>query len=89
SFPVAVSIQEKKSGIRFDSLPSGKGTVTCFSDINGNSTHDRGRIFPWQAPEPIYTFADTIEARSRWDIEGVALRRNSCFCADSLFGTTH
>jgi hypothetical protein len=58
---------------RFDSIPASKGSVSFFLDTNGDREHTRGRVFPWRAPEPRTAFPDTLEARARWDIEGIIL----------------
>ncbi len=55
----------------FDSIPAGEGTLAYFLDRNGDGRHTEGRLFPRLAPEPYFTFSDTIEARALWEIEGV------------------
>ena len=55
----------------FDSIPAGKGTVSYFSDYNNDSIPEPGNLFPWIAPEPYVPLYDTIEARARWEVEGV------------------
>jgi hypothetical protein len=60
---------------RFDSLPSGKGAVGYFTDANDNGRPDKGSLVPWIAPEPSRIFPDTIEARARWEIEGVTFNK--------------
>ncbi len=42
-----------------------------FVDYNSDQTYSPGTLFPWVPPEPRYSYADTIEARARWDIEGL------------------
>lgn len=56
---------------RFDSLLAGEGTLALFYDYNDDNEPTPGNLFPWSAPEPYVWFPDTIEARARWDIEGV------------------
>jgi hypothetical protein len=64
----------------FDSLPSGMGIISVFKDKNGNNQPDKGMLIPWRAPEPFISFADTIEARARWEVEGLKLRGcKNCF----------
>ncbi len=58
---------------RFDSLPATKGLIGTFVDYNNNDRPDIGRLLPFVAPEPFIMFEDTIEARARWDVEGVDL----------------
>ncbi|MBN1757867.1 MAG: Ig-like domain-containing protein [Chitinispirillaceae bacterium] len=58
---------------RFDSLPAAKGRISTFIDLNGNDRRDDGRLLPFVAPEPFVMFEDTVEARARWDVEGVEL----------------
>lgn len=55
----------------FDSIPGGKGTFGYFIDYNNDNVYTVGSLFPWVPPEPQFAFPDTIEARARWDIEGV------------------
>ncbi|MBN1308011.1 MAG: Ig-like domain-containing protein [Chitinispirillaceae bacterium] len=56
---------------RFDSIPAAKGLIGTFIDRNNNNRPDIGRLLPFVAPEPFVMFEDTIEARARWDVEGV------------------
>jgi Bacterial Ig-like domain len=62
---------DKNSQFRFDSIPSGKGTMGLFTDVNNDGLLTKGSLVPWIAPEPFRMFPDTIEARKNWDIEGV------------------
>ncbi|MCX7726090.1 MAG: Ig-like domain-containing domain, partial [Chitinispirillaceae bacterium] len=55
----------------FDSIAAGKGRILTFIDYNDNNKIDRGNLLPFVAPEPYLLFPDTIEARARWDIEGI------------------
>jgi uncharacterized protein (DUF2141 family) len=57
----------------YESIPAGKGSISYFSDRNGNGVPDKGKLFPWKAPEPFYSLKDTIEARARWDVEGISV----------------
>jgi hypothetical protein len=59
---------------RFDTLAAGKGRIASLLDFNGDSIPTPGALFPWRKPEPYQVYADTIEARARWDIEGVEIR---------------
>lgn len=60
------------SGIfRFDSIAASKGQIGYFIDKNDNRVPDKGRLYPWHSPEPYLMSTDTVEARARWDIEGV------------------
>lgn len=65
--------RDSSGNFLYESIPAGKGTLAYFSDRNGNGTPDKGRLFPWKAPEPFYTVNDTIEARARWDVEGITV----------------
>lgn len=64
---------DNHNSFRFDSLPSCKGKIGTFIDFNDNDIPDNGRLLPFVAPEPFIMFDDTIEARARWDIEGIEL----------------
>ena len=57
----------------FDSIPAGKGQMASFIDYNMDDKPTTGNLFPWVRPEPYHLFPDTIEARMRWDIEGIVV----------------
>jgi hypothetical protein len=56
---------------RFDSIPGSKGQLAAFIDYNDDNKPTTGNLFPRVRPEPYRLFPDTIEARMRWDIEGI------------------
>lgn len=58
---------------RFDSIPAGKGFVSYFRDLDGDGKPSPGNLVPWKAPEPYIPLYDTIEARARWEIEGLSV----------------
>ena len=58
----------------FEMIPSGKGLMGYFIDRNGNDIPDPGKLIPWTAPEKQIMSPDTVEARARWDIEGLQIR---------------
>jgi len=58
---------------RFDSLPGGKGRIGRLVDFNGDGRPTPGGLVPWTKPEPYRLFPDTVEARARWDIEGIEI----------------
>ncbi len=64
---------DSAGSFRFDSITAGKGQVGYFIDKNKNRTPDKGRIYPWHSPEPYISSTDTIEARARWDVEGISV----------------
>lgn len=67
---------------RFDSLPAGLGKMSVFYDRNNNGQIDPGVLIPWKAPEPFVVFTDTVEARARWEVEGIKLGGcKSCFAS--------
>ena len=71
----AVYVSKDSCGtFRFDSLPAGKGRIASFFDFNGDTTPTPGALFPWRKPEPYRLYPDTIEARARWDIEGIEIQ---------------
>ncbi|MBN2038182.1 MAG: Ig-like domain-containing protein [Chitinispirillaceae bacterium] len=77
-----VSVTHDSGGcFAFDSIPAGRGFVSYFSDRNRNKKPDPGVLVPWRPPEPHFTMPDTIEARARWEIEGVALPHACTRCA--------
>ncbi len=65
---------------RFDSLPAGRGLIEYFTDINGNGSPDRGELYPFLAPEPFMVMPDTIEARARWEVDGVTFSKPCATC---------
>jgi hypothetical protein len=67
------TVADRGNAFRFDSLPAAKGKIETFIDRNGNDRPDAGRLLPFVAPEPFLMFEDTVEARARWDVEGVEL----------------
>jgi hypothetical protein len=62
---------DRSGTFRFDSIAAGKGRIASFIDFNNDNVPTQGRLFPWRAPEPFRFYPDTIEARARWDIEGI------------------
>lgn len=65
--------KDNSGSFTFDSIPSGKGQIGYFIDKNNNMTTDKGRLYPWYSPEPYFFSSDTVEARARWDIEGISV----------------
>ena len=59
---------------KLGTIPGGKGLLSCWRDGNRNGKIDKGMLVPWLPPEPFSVFADTIEARARWEVEGVEPR---------------
>ncbi|HMA64055.1 MAG TPA: hypothetical protein VKO63_02610, partial [Chitinispirillaceae bacterium] len=71
---VASYITKDSAGsFRFDSLQAGNGTLSYFDDYNENDKPDIGRLVPWYPSEAHFSAADTIEARARWEVEGVKI----------------
>lgn len=64
---------DSAGSFRFDSIAAGKGQIGYFVDKNRNRNPDKGRLYPWRSPEPYITSTDTIEARARWDVEGISV----------------
>jgi hypothetical protein len=65
---------DSAGAFRFDSLPAAKGRMTLFADRNGDGSLSPGSLYPWRPPEPFVLFADTVEARARWDVSGIGLQ---------------
>jgi hypothetical protein len=57
----------------FDSIPGCKGRAGYFIDGDHDGSYSPGSLFPWRAPEESAIFPDTIEARVRWEIEGISV----------------
>jgi hypothetical protein len=64
---------DNKGQFRFDSIPGGRGRVAWFLDRNGNHQPDNGELIPWSPPEPYVALFDTVEARPRWEIDGLQI----------------
>jgi hypothetical protein len=65
--------KDSAGSFRFDSLQAGKGSLSYFDDYNENDKPDIGRLVPWYPSEAHFSAADTIEARARWEVEGVKI----------------
>ncbi|MBD3317031.1 MAG: hypothetical protein GF344_14675 [Chitinivibrionales bacterium] len=76
----SISTPDNAGSFVFDSIPGGRGTMALYDDRNGDGERTLGSLFPWIPPEPFYAFDDTVEARPRWDIEGVVVD-NCGLCA--------
>ncbi len=63
--------QDNAGQFKFDSIPSGKGLLFYFEDLNENNKPDQGRLAPWIAPESFFGAPDTVEARARWEVDGI------------------
>jgi hypothetical protein len=63
---------------RFDSIAAGKGRIGLFTDNNRDRVPTAGSLVPWIPPEQHTVFPDTIEARARWDVEGVSVTCETC-----------
>jgi hypothetical protein len=63
---------------RFDSIAAGKGRIGLFTDNNRDSQPTAGSLIPWIPPEQYRLFPDTIEARARWEVEGVSVTCETC-----------
>ncbi|NLG18101.1 MAG: hypothetical protein GX556_12285 [Fibrobacter sp.] len=57
----------------FSLIPAGEGLIGYFEDRNGNGLQDPGKLVPWIGPEEQMMSPDTVEARARWDIEGLEI----------------
>jgi uncharacterized protein (DUF2141 family) len=70
----------------FSALPHGRGNIGFFIDENGNGRPDPGSLVPWLAPEASVVYPDTVEARARWEIEGVTFSKPCEPCAPHSAG---
>jgi hypothetical protein len=43
-----------------------------------------GSLVPWVAPEEFRAFPDTVEARARWDVEGISVPAACELCAPKI-----
>jgi hypothetical protein len=78
--PVSV-VRDSGGCFAFDSIPAGRGFIGYWSDRNRNKKPDQGALVPWRPPEPYVVMPDTVEARARWEIEGVELPHACDRCA--------
>jgi hypothetical protein len=65
-------VRDSAGCFRFDSLAASKGLIGWFIDNNNNNLPDQGTLLPFTAPEPSFIAKDTVEARARWEIEGIS-----------------
>jgi hypothetical protein len=72
--PTPLISKDSSGCFNFDSIPSGKGFVAYFIDENHNNRPDKGVLSPFTPPEPYVILPDTVEARARWEIEGIVLK---------------
>jgi hypothetical protein len=68
------TVFEKAGAFSFDTIPASKGTLLWFFDDNGDDLATPGRLFPWRAPERFFAAPDTVEAKARWEVEGVNVK---------------
>ena len=73
--------RDSAAAFRFDSIPAAKGHIAFFIDSNGDGVPDAGSLVPRIAPEPYRVLPDTVEARARWDVEGIDVREACRSCA--------
>lgn len=71
--PASYITKDSAGSFRFDSLLAGKGILSYFDDYNENDKPDIGRLVPWFPSEAHFGAADTVEARARWEVEGVKI----------------
>jgi hypothetical protein len=69
-----LSCADREGRFQFDSIPASRGLISYFIDVNADRTVTSGSLFPWLPPEPSHIVNDTIEARARWDIEGIEIK---------------
>ena len=69
-----ITCADSSNCFKFDSISAGKGFVGYFTDENHNNIPDKGTLSPFNPPEPYVILPDTVEARARWEIEGVVLK---------------
>jgi len=68
------TVSDKSGTFTFDSIPASKGTLMWFIDDNGDNRLTTGKLSPWRAPERFFAAPDTVEAKARWEIEGLQIR---------------
>jgi hypothetical protein len=70
------TVFEKAGVFSFDTIPASKGTLLWFFDDNDDNLATPGRLIPWRAPERFFAVPDTVDAKARWEVEG--LKVNGC-----------
>jgi hypothetical protein len=76
--------KDKGGNFRFDTLPASKGKLSYFIDVNHDGMPSPGSLVPWVAPEEFRSFPDTVEARARWDVEGISVPAACELCAPKI-----
>ncbi|HMD67623.1 MAG TPA: Ig-like domain-containing protein [Chitinivibrionales bacterium] len=75
---------DRAGSFRFDTIPSGKGRIAYFLDVNRDGKPTPGSLVPWVPPEEYRIFPDTVEARARWDVEGISVPAACELCAPKI-----
>jgi hypothetical protein len=76
--------KDNGGAFRFDTIAAGKGKIAFFLDVNRDGRPTPGSLVPWVAPEEYRVFPDTIEARARWDVEGIPVPAACELCAPKI-----
>ena len=76
--------KDRGGNFRFDTIPSSKGKLSYFIDANHDGMPSPGSLVPWVAPEEFRAFPDTVEARARWDVEGITVPAACELCAPKI-----
>jgi hypothetical protein len=50
-------------------LPEGNYSLFFFQDSDGNDRYSYGRVHPYKPSEWFYTYPDTVNIRTNWDLE--------------------
>ncbi|MEC9050006.1 MAG: hypothetical protein VYD66_04335, partial [Candidatus Neomarinimicrobiota bacterium] len=50
-------------------LPEGNYSLFFFQDLDGNDRYSYGTVDPYKPSEWFYTYPDTVNIRTNWDIE--------------------
>ncbi len=56
---------------RFDYVIPGKYVLEAFLDRNGDQLFNKGRVAPFEPPEPFRMYQDTVSVRANWETSGI------------------
>ncbi len=76
--------KDRGGAFRFDTIAAGKGKIAFFLDANLDGKPSQGCLMPWVPAEEYRIFPDTVEARARWDVEGISVPGACELCAPKI-----
>jgi hypothetical protein len=68
------TVADSSGAFSFRRVQEGRFRIEAFIDLDGNGRFSPGSYQPFEAPEPLIRYADTLRVRARWETGGVLLR---------------